>query len=191
MLYQAKYYPNLTELNGISDVTMKNHVALYQGYVKNTNKIMNSLQRMLAEGRSGTIEYAELKRRFGWEFDGMRLHEYYFENLGAKNPASSQFLSVINRQFGSYEAWEKDFRATGLMRGIGWVVLYQDVTNGKLFNYWINEHDTGHPAGGLPLLVMDVWEHAYLLDYGIKRADYVAAFFRNINWAVVEARLTE
>jgi len=91
--------------------------------------------------------------------------------------------------FGGYEAWEKDFKATGMMRGIGWVVLYQETTNGTLINLWINEHDVSHPAGCNPILIMDVFEHAFMIDYVLKRADYVEAFFKNINWPVVEGRL--
>jgi Fe-Mn family superoxide dismutase len=90
--------------------------------------------------------------------------------------------------YGSYEGWEHDFKATGAMRGIGWVVLYQDNKGGWLFNQWINEHEVGHPAGCQPILVMDVFEHAFITDYGLKRADYIDAFFKNINWDVVVAR---
>jgi Fe-Mn family superoxide dismutase len=95
----------------------------------------------------------------------------------------------MTEAFGSYEAWEKDFKATGAMRGIGWVILYQDTHSGKLINFWINEHDVSHPAGCNPLLIMGVFEHAFMLDYGLKRADYIGAFFKNINWQAVEARL--
>jgi Fe-Mn family superoxide dismutase len=83
----------------------------------------------------------------------------------------------------------KDFKATASMRGIGWVIMYQDMENGRLFNQWINEHDGGHPAGGNPILVLDVFEHAFITDYGLKRADYIEAFFKNIKWDVVEKRL--
>jgi superoxide dismutase len=119
----------------------------------------------------------------------MRLHEYYFENLGGMNPLdkSGKLGSKLAEEFGGYELWEKDFRATGAMRGIGWVALYQDTSSGRLMNFWINEHDVAHPAGCNLLLIMDVFEHAFMLDYGLKRADYIAAFFKNINWAAAEA----
>jgi Fe-Mn family superoxide dismutase len=121
----------------------------------------------------------------------MRLHEYYFDNLGGTEPLniSGRLAKNMAESFGSVDAWEKDFRATGAMRGIGWTVLYQDPTNGRLINFWINEHDVSHPAGCMPLLVMDVFEHAFMLDYGLKRADYIEAFFKNINWKAVEVRL--
>ncbi|MDP2755147.1 MAG: Fe-Mn family superoxide dismutase [Nitrospirota bacterium] len=191
MSYTAKDYSKLIGMEGFSETLLKNHFTLYQGYVTNTNKVMDILSQMLKDDKTGTPEFAELKRRLGWEFNGMRLHEYYFENLGGKTPLdkNGRLTKKIAEDFGSYEAWEKDFKATGAMRGIGWVVLYQDVTNGKLINFWVNEHDVSHPAGGNPVLVMDVFEHAFMLDYGLKRADYIGAFFKNINWAVVEARL--
>jgi Fe-Mn family superoxide dismutase len=191
MAYTAKDYSKVIGMEGFSETLLKNHFTLYQGYVTNTNKVIDILSQMLKDDKTGAPEFAELKRRLGWEFNGMRLHEYYFENLGGKTSLdkNSRLSKKIAEDFSSYEAWEKDFKATGAMRGIGWVVLYQDITNGKLNNFWINEHDVSHPAGGNPILIMDVFEHAFMLDYGLKRADYIGAFFKNINWAVVEARL--
>jgi Fe-Mn family superoxide dismutase len=190
MAYTAKDYSALIGLPGFSETLLKNHFTLYQGYVTNTNKVLDTLDAMLKDGKAGTPEYAELKRRLGWEFDGMRLHEFYFENLGAKplDPGGA-LAKKIAADFGSYENWEKDFKATGAMRGIGWTILYQDPVNGRLINFWINEHDVAHPAGCTPLLIMDVFEHAFMIDYGLKRADYITAFFTNINWGAVEARL--
>ncbi len=189
MAYTAKDYSKLLGMEGFSEALLKNHFTLYQGYVTNTNKLLDTLDRMLKEGQTGTPEYAELKRRLGWEFNGMRLHEFYFENLGGKGADQKNINAKLSASFGSREAWEKDFRATGAMRGIGWVVLYQDVTNGRLMNFWINEHDVAHPAGGNPILIMDVFEHAFMLDYGLKRADYIDAFFKNIDWSATEARM--
>jgi Fe-Mn family superoxide dismutase len=191
MAYEAKDYSKLIGMEGFSETLLKNHFTLYQGYVTNTNKLMDTLATMLKDGKVGTPEYAELKRRMGWEFNGMRLHEYYFDNLGSKAALdkSGKLAKKLAENFVSYEDWEKDFRGTGTMRGIGWVILYQDNVSGKLFNQWINEHDVGHPAGCVPILVMDVFEHAFITDYGLKRADYIEVFFKNINWAVVEGRL--
>ncbi|WP_298439029.1 superoxide dismutase [Geobacter sp.] len=191
MAYEAKDYGKLIGMDGFSEALLKNHFTLYQGYVTNTNKVLDILGQMLAEGKTATPEYAELKRRLGWEFNGMRLHEYYFENLGGKGGVdqAGKLAARLAADFGSVEAWEKDFRATGAMRGIGWAVLYQDSASGRLMNFWINEHDVAHPAGCTPILIMDVFEHAFMLDYGLKRADYIEAFFRNIDWKAAEARL--
>jgi len=191
MAYTAKDYKSLIGMKGFSDTLLNNHFTLYQGYVTNTNKVLDTLAAMLKDGKVGTPEYAELKRRLGWEFNGMRLHELYFENLGGKGGLNraGKLGKKLADEFGSYENWEKDFRGTGTMRGIGWTILYQDNLTGKLINQWINEHDTGHPAGCTPILVLDVFEHAFMIDYGLKRADYIEAFFNNINWGVAEARL--
>jgi Fe-Mn family superoxide dismutase len=191
MTYTAKDYNKLLGMVGFSDTLLKNHFTLYQGYVANTNKLIETLGQMLKEGKTGTPEFAELKRRLGWEFNGMRLHEYHFENLGGKGgiEKTGKLSKRISEDFGSYEAWEKEFKAVGSMRGIGWSVLYQDSLTGKLLNFWINEHDVGHPAGCSPLLILDVFEHAFMIDYGLKKADYIEAFFKNINWKVVEGRL--
>jgi len=191
MAYTAKDYAKLIGMEGFSETLLKNHFTLYQGYVTNTNKVLDLLDQMLKADRAGTPEFAELKRRLGWEFNGMRLHEYYFENLGGKAPIdkTGKLAKKMEADFGSYETWEKDFKATGAMRGIGWVVLYQDMQSGKLINFWINEHDVSHPAGCNPLLIMDVFEHAFMLDYGLKRADYIAAFFKDITWSSVESRM--
>jgi Fe-Mn family superoxide dismutase len=191
MNYNAKDYNRLVGMEGFSDTLLKNHFTLYQGYVTNTNKLMDTLGQLLKEGKTGNPEYAELKRRFGWEFNGMRLHEFYFENLGGKggiNKTGKLYQKLVE-SFGSYEAWEKDFKATGTMRGIGWAVLYQDILSGNFINFWVNEHDVGHPSGGMPILIMDVFEHAFMIDYGLKRADYIESFFKNIHWEEVEKRL--
>jgi len=190
MAYQAKDYSSLVGMAGFSETLIKNHFTLYQGYVTNANKLMDNLSVMLKDGKTTVPEYSELKRRMGFEFNGMRLHEYYFDNLGGKTQVdkNSIFVRRVAESFGSYEAWEQDFKATGAMRGIGWVVLYQDWT-GVLFNAWINEHETGHFAGCTPILVMDVFEHAYMIDYGLKRADYITSFFKNINWESVSKRI--
>ncbi|HYA31986.1 MAG TPA: Fe-Mn family superoxide dismutase [Thermodesulfovibrionales bacterium] len=190
MSYAAKDYSKLVGMEGFSETLIKNHFTLYQGYVTNTNKVMDLLAQMLKEGKTGAPEFSELKRRLGWEFNGMRLHEYYFESLGGKGGLKDGILlKKLAENFGSYEAWEKDFKGVGAMRGIGWAVLYQDVANGMLINFWINEHDVAHPAGCTPVLIMDVFEHAFMIDYGLKRADYIEAFFKNIDWKAAEKRL--
>ncbi|MCS6817204.1 MAG: Fe-Mn family superoxide dismutase [Blastocatellia bacterium] len=194
MAYQAKNFDHLLGTPGFSDRLLKNHFALYQGYVANTNKLAEALSALSKEGKTGTPEYAELKRRFGWEFNGMRWHEYYFGNMvkgGRALERDSTLWKKLVEDFGSYENWERDFKATGTMRGIGWVVLALDPMANRTFNTWINEHDVGHLAGTIPLLVMDVFEHAYMVDYDLRRADYIEAFFKAIDWTVVARRFDQ
>jgi len=191
MIYEAKNFDSILGTKGFSDTMLKNHFTLYQGYVNNTNKLIDAKNAMIKEGNVGTPEFAELARRFGWEFNGMRLHELYFGNTAkdAKviDKNSGLFKKIVD-DFGSNENWAHEFKLVGAMRGIGWVILYYDSSAKRLFNCWINEHDTGHLAGATPILVMDVFEHAFMTDYGIKRADYIEAFMKAIDWGVVAKR---
>jgi len=187
MSYEAQKFEELIGVEGLSDDLLENHFSLYEGYVKNTNVLLEILDTKTP----GDIEYSELQRRFGWEFNGMRLHELYFENLtkNAVNLTSKCSLSQkIDKIYGDYDNWKRNFVAVASMRGIGWAVLYYDKKSDELFNIWVNEHDSGHLAGCIPIIVCDCFEHAYILDYGIKRADYIDAFFKNLNWSVVEDR---
>ncbi|MCS7213930.1 MAG: Fe-Mn family superoxide dismutase [Candidatus Calescibacterium sp.] len=191
MIYQAKNFENLIGTPGFSEQLLKNHFTLYQGYVTNTNKLYEIIQQMTKDGKAGTPEFAEIKRRFGWEFNGMRLHEYYFENM-TKNKKDidkgGKLHKKIQDDFGSFDNWQKEFKSTGAMRGIGWAIMYYDPFSKRLFNTWINEHDVGHLAGCPIILIMDVFEHAFMIDYGLKRADYIEAFFNAIDWDIVQKR---
>jgi len=191
-MYTAKNFERLLGTAGMSDTLLKNHFTLYEGYVKNTNAALERLEALAKEGKRGTSEYAELKRRFGWEWNGMKLHELYFGNMkkgGSVFGAESALGKKIAAQWGSFEEWAKGFKATGTMRGIGWVILAHDKEADRLFNIWVNEHDVGHLAGATPLLVMDVFEHAFMLDYGLKRADYIEAFWKAVDLEVAAGRL--
>ena len=186
-MYESQKFEHLLGTEGLSDGLLQSHFGLYEGYVKNTNLAAEKLQQIEA----GTPEFAELKRRFGWEFDGMRMHEYYFGNLmkgGSVLEESMELKAQVEKDFGSVENWEKDFRATLAMRGIGWVVLYWDKEAQRLFNVWIGEHDGGHLVGCEPILVVDVFEHAYIADYGTKRPDYIEAIMKNVCFHVANAR---
>lgn len=189
-MFAAKNYEYLLGMRSLSDALLKNHFKLYEGYVANVNELMEQLKAAVA----GTPQYAEMRRRFGWEWNGMRLHEKYFGNLskdaGVIN-SDSKIYKKIAEDFGSYEEWEKDFRAAGAMRGIGWVVLAYDEEADKLMDIWVNEHDTGHLAGARVILVMDVFEHAFITDFGLNRGEYIDAFFRHINGAEVENRFVK
>jgi superoxide dismutase, Fe-Mn family len=190
--YSAKNFDHLIGAEGFSKELLTNHFALYEGYVKNTNQLAETLLGLAKQGKTGTPEYAELHRRFGWEFNGMRLHEYYFGNMTRERTElkrDSEFHKHVQEHFGSYDIWEKDYKGTGAMRGIGWCILYYEPLGGRFFNTWVEEHNTGHLSGAIPILVMDVFEHAFVTDYGIKRNDYIEAFFRSIDWTAVTNRL--
>ena len=190
MAYEQKDFAHLYGTEGFSDALLDLHLTLYGGYVKSTNILVEKLE--LAE--RGTPEYSEMQRRLGWEWNGMRLHELYFGNLSKnKTVISEELVSVkkITEVYGSREAWEEDFRSCGAMRGIGWVICAYDVQSGRLFNTWINEHDIGHLSGTVPLIVMDVFEHAFITEYGLDRSAYMDAFFSALDWNVVENRFTK
>ena len=194
--YDVKPF-NLYGLNGISDRTLEMHVKLYEGYVKAAYQLTTQIGSMLSDGQIDQEEmpaYSELTRRLGFEFNGMVLHEYYFENLtkgGFKKPGQgSSFVKAAEDSFGTYDRWKLDFSSVGKMRGVGWAMCYANPHSGRLSNHWVSLHEHGNVAGFIPVLVMDVWEHAYLLDYKpAERASYVEAFFANIDWKTVEKRL--
>ena len=191
MLYQARKFDHLMGTEGFSEGLMRTHLTLYEGYVKNTNMLAERLTELGRRNETGTPEYAELNRRFGWEFNGMRLHEYYFGNLGKtdlKLDRESTLCHQIKSDFGSIENWEKDFTATAALRGIGWTILYYEPLGGRLFNVWVTEHDMGHLSGAVPILVLDVFEHAYMADYGLKRKDYIESFMKAVDWNVAVDR---
>jgi superoxide dismutase, Fe-Mn family len=192
MKYETKNYTNLMGMKGFSQEALSLHFSLYEGYVKNTNTILEKLDELAKEKKYESIEYSELKRRFGWEFNGMRLHELYFNSLGGSGiiGENSKLFKLIENQFGSFELWRADFVSTAKIRGIGWVILYQDPESGKLMNFWVNEHDAGHGSGLKPILNMDLFEHAYMIDYGKDRAAYIEAFLNNVDWNKIEKRIS-
>lgn len=193
MTYQSKDFSSLLETPGFSDQLLKNHFTLYEGYVKNLNIIQEALKKMRDEGAMNTPVFSELKRRFAWEFNGMRLHELYFANMSKEkqeaNPDASIYKKMLE-DFGTYDQWLDDFKTSGAMRGIGWVILYFDPVAQCLFNTWIEEHHIGHLAQAMPILVMDVFEHAFMLDYGLKRGEYIQSFLNALHWRVIEDRFT-
>ena len=187
MVYEERDFTNLLGTAGFSDKLLTTHFKLYSGYVNNTNKLLELLKSL----EPGTPQWAEIKRRFGWEFNGMKLHELYFGNMSkekTKLPDESPLLKSIMESFGSDNACHDDFVNVGKLRGIGWVVMCYDPAVKKIFNVWINEHDVGHLAGAVPLLVMDVFEHAFVTDYNMDRASYINAFVEAIDWNVVQKR---
>src|SRR4029078_1413852 len=195
--YKARQF-NLSNLKGISDETLEMHFKLYEGYVKETNNLNERIAEFIKDGnvdQEEFAEYSELTRRLGFEYNGMVLHEYYFDNLksggGTGDPTGrTVFRQAAEDSYGSYDIWKADFVGIGKMRGVGWAICNQNPSNGKLSNHWITLHETGNVAGYDPILVMDVWEHAFILDYKpADRPKYIEAFFSNIDWSAVDHRL--
>ncbi|MEM4330507.1 MAG: Fe-Mn family superoxide dismutase [Candidatus Pacearchaeota archaeon] len=176
MVYEIKKFENLEGIQFLSENLIKNHLTLYEGYVNNLNKIILLLDNLKKENKMNTPEFSELKRRFAWEFNGAKLHELFFEEISkdkTKISENSEFFKMIKENFGSFEEWKRDFYSVATIRGIGWVITYLDPLKRRLFNCWINEHDVGHLSLGIPIFVFDVFEHAYINDFGIKRQDYI------------------
>ena len=194
--YRARQF-NLSGLNGISDKTLEMHFKLYEGYVTNTNTLTERISEFLNDGKVDAEEmpaYSELTRRMGFEYNGMVLHEYYFENMksggGGDPEKTSSFRAAVEKSFPSYEIWKADFASVGKMRGVGWAIAYLNPGNGLISNHWVTLHETGNVAGFVPIVVMDVWEHAYLLDYKpADRPKYIEAFMSNLDWDAVENRM--
>lgn len=195
MTYEAKTRLKPAGLAGISEEQIAQHWRLYEGYVTQVNALRKELETPAKDGKGATPAYADRRRRLGFEYNGMVLHEYYFGNLKAKvsEPGATGALKkALTDQFGTFDAFKDDFVNTGASRSIGWAILYLDPATGILNNHFVQLHEEGNIAGFVPILVMDVWEHAYMVDYGAGgRAQYIKAFFSNVNWPVVEKRFVE
>lgn len=194
MTYQTKTF-SLPALNGLSEKQIKVHLALYEGYVKQANLIMEKL----AAARAGQLELdpyivAELRRRFAFEFDGMRMHEYYFSQFEG-GPASlssgSALEKAVTEKYGSPDLATHIKEVAG-SRGIGWVVVYADPNANTVHTVFVGDHEIGQLAGLPILLALDMWEHAFMVDYGpAEKKNYVDAFFANLNWSIVEKRFED
>lgn len=186
---KIKDYSYLINKTKFNKSLMQMHLTLYEGYVNNTNAIF-ALFSALGTSDTDLIQSGALKRRLSWEYDGVRLHELFFDNLGGngKLDAQSTLYKALQAQFGSLDAWKQEFIKTGKTRGIGWVILMNDPQNGRLTNFWVDEHNIGILSAGNPLLVMDVWEHAYITQFGLDRVSYINTFLSEVDYAVVEAR---
>lgn len=179
---------NIPELKGISKKSIEEHLKLYSAYVKNTNIVLEKIGE-LSKDSNRAYEVSELQRRFSFEFGGMRNHEYYFKSLenGAKPLENKSVLkNAIEKEFGSFEAWFEKFKTIAMTRGIGWAVLYYDEKNQKLLNAWVDEQHMGHLSGLKWILGIDMWEHAFYLDYTTNKKAYIEAFFENLNWQQIE-----
>ena len=190
MTYKVQEQLKPRSLTGISNGQIEQHWQLYEAYVKNTNELLDELR----EADTGSRHWAELKRRLGFEFNGTVLHEYYFGNLAPDRELrpKSALADALALGWGDFRTWREDFAKTAAMRGIGWVVLYHDPRAGRLFNWWVSDHEVNHPAGLIPILVLDVFEHAWMVDYAAgEKSKYIDAFLENVGWDTVERRFKD
>lgn len=183
----------LPELKGLSKKQIDVHLALYEGYVKHSNLILEKIEKLREEDAEGnSYLMAELRRRFGFEFDGMRMHEYYFQQFegGAKEAKhDSPLQDAVKEKYGDWDKFIAHVKEVCGTRGIGWTVVYYDPAGRMLHTSWINDHEIGQLAGLPILLAVDMWEHAYMVDYlPADKKSYVEAFLENVNWEVIEKR---
>jgi len=191
MAHEAKKFPLEGKLKGISDNQLQQHRdTLYAGYVAKLNVIEEELKKASTEGANPTYSaIGELKRQEIFATNGIFLHELYFGNLGGKGGAADGSIAdMLKKKWGSFDKWAADFKASG-MAARGWVVMAYSFNDNTVHNYSMDLHDVGGVWNSVPLLVLDVYEHAYMIDYGVKRAAYLDAFMGNIDWSVVNKRL--
>ena len=193
MTYEPRTF-TIPELDGISSKSVEEHIGLYQGYVKNFNALTALATEFMTDPQKNALAIAELWRRRSFEFDGMRLHEYYFEQFeGGAQPMSTSgaFAEQIKKEFSMNGEGQPELQMKNVatLRGPGWATLYWDPVGKSFQSAFVSEQHQGHLATLPIVLALDVWEHAYILDYGAAgRGKYVDAFFKNLNWSVVEAR---
>ena len=192
--YEEKKF-NIPALKGISAKNIEEHLKLYAGYVKNTNLVLEKIAELSKDEVNNAYMLGELQRRFGFEFCGMRNHEYYFSSLenGPKNLSEeSELKKAIVQSFDSFDAWLARFKSVAMTRGIGWTMLYYDKSSGQLLNAWVDEHHLGQLTSLAPILALDMWEHAFVTDYQPSgKKNYVEDFFANLNWEVIEKNFLE
>ncbi len=181
---------NIGELKGISAKNVEEHLKLYSGYVKNANLIIEKIGELMADPEKNAYVIGELQRRYSFEFNGMRNHEYYFKSLegGAKElPEGSKLKEMIEKQAPSFDVWMTGFKTLAMTRGIGWAVMGWDKKTEQLTHIWIDEQHLGQLNGVEWILGLDMWEHAYVYDYPTsEKKKYIEAFFENLNWEVIE-----
>lgn len=177
---------NIPALKGISEKNIEEHLKLYAGYVKNANLILEHIEELAKNSEKYAYELGELQRRFSFEFNGIRNHEYYFRVFeGGPKPLSekSQLRAAIETEWDSFEGWLARFKAIALTRGIGWAILYYDPLTKRLLNAWVDEQHLGQLNGCQTILALDMWEHSYVADYQPSgKKQYVEDFFANLNW---------
>lgn len=188
-IFTPKEY-KIKGLIGLSDKNIEEHFKLYRAYVANANLVFNKIKDYQKEPELNSYQIGEMYRRFAFEFNGVRNHEYFFESLEggpASLDTSSPLYLAIEKEWGTFENFLTQFNKLALTRGIGWAMLSYDKTSGKLFLSWVDEQHLGQLNSVSPVLLLDMWEHSYLYDFiPAEKKNYVEAFFQNLNWKVAE-----
>lgn len=185
---------DLPEIKGLSEKQITAHIGLYEGYVKHINHLREQIHDLLeADKEKYAYAVMELRRRLGFEFNGMRMHEYYFrqfEGGGTEADQNGALTKAVSEKYGSWEGFIEHFTTVGMSRGIGWTLLCQDPEGDTVHTAWVTDHELGQ-LGGLPvILAMDMWEHAFMVDYlPSEKKSYIEAFLAATNWSVAEKRL--
>lgn len=193
MTYEEKTF-DLPDLKKLSAKQVEVHLGLYSGYVKHVNLLREKLHELEAlDAEKFAYPAAETRRRLAFEFDGMRMHEYYFEQWekGAQEAdQGSALASALSEKYGSFEEGIDHFKmVAGGTRGIGWTVLYHDPRGNTPHISWVSDHEVGQLAGLPIILALDMWEHAFMVDYTpSEKKQYIEAFFENLNWSIPEER---
>lgn len=180
----------LPALDGISQRQLDVHLKLYGGYVKFLNTLLEVEKDLMKDPEKNAYALGEVHRRLPFEFDGMRMHEYYFAQWEDKaNTDAPKLQKALADQHGSFESFVSSFKSIGMTRGIGWTISYFDPKVAKFHTAWVGDHELGQLAGLPIILALDMWEHAYMVDYTpAEKKNYIEAFFKNLNWSVPEAR---
>ena len=181
---------NIGELKGISAKTIEEHLKLYAGYVKHSNLILTKIEELAVDAEKNAYALGEVQRRFGFEYNGMRNHEVYFDSLSGEATAlteKSELKKAIAGEWGSFEFWLNRFKAIALTRGIGWAMLYWDKKDKRLLSTWIDEQHLGQLQDCTLILGLDMWEHSFVADYQPSgKKQYIEDFFVNLNWSKIE-----
>lgn len=184
---------DIGELKGISKKSIEEHLKLYSGYVKNSNLIIDKVNEMRIDSEKNSYAISEIMRRFGFEYNGMRNHEVYFDTLSGGSSSlnnSSILIKQIEKDFISFDKWLSEFKTLAMTRGIGWAMLYYDRKDNRLLNAWVDEQHLGQLQDCTLILALDMWEHSFVMDYMPSgKKNYIEDFFSNLNWVKVEENL--
>lgn len=186
---------NIGKLKGISTKNIEEHLKLYSGYVKHTNLILEKINELSVDAEKNAYALGEVQRRFGFEYNGMRNHEVYFESLSGEAKEltnDSELKKLIGEEWGTFDSWMNRFKTIALTRGIGWAMLYYDRKEKRLISTWVDEQYLGQLQDCTLILGIDIWEHSFVYDYQPSgKKQYIENFFENLNWEIVEKNFVE